>query len=230
MAGRPDRLVAVVGTGTEVGKTWVSAAVLSHLRAGGCRVSARKPAQSFDPAQDPADTDAAVLGRATGEPAGEVCPPDRWYPAAMAPPMAARALGRVGFTVAELASEVVASWPHPDRAGLGLVETAGGVRSPQADDGDAVDLVRLLAPDVVVLVADAGLGTINAVRLCVDALAPVAEPGGAGGTARLVVVANRFDPGHDLHRRNRAWLAEHDGIAALPVPATVAALGASVLA
>ena len=51
------------------------------------------------------------------------------------------------------------------------METAGGVRSPQADDGDAVDLVRLLAPDLVVLVADAGLGTINAVRLCVDALA-----------------------------------------------------------
>jgi dethiobiotin synthetase len=53
---------------------------------------------------------------------------------------------------------------------VGLVETAGGVRSPQADDGDVLDLVAAIAPDHVILVADAGLGTINAVRLSVAAL------------------------------------------------------------
>ena len=56
------------------------------------------------------------------------------------------------------------------------METAGGVRSPLAgDDGDAVALAGSLMPDVVVLVADAGLGTINAVRLTVAALDPVLE-------------------------------------------------------
>ena len=50
---RPRRLVAVVGTGTDVGKTWVSARVLRDLRAAGLRVAARKPAQSFDPGDDP---------------------------------------------------------------------------------------------------------------------------------------------------------------------------------
>ncbi len=44
---------------------------------------------------------------------------------------------------------------------VGLVETAGGLRSPIADDGDCRSFVQGLAPDVVVLVADAGLGTIN---------------------------------------------------------------------
>ncbi len=55
---------------------------------------------------------------------------------------------------------------------MGLVETAGGVRSPLAADGDCLDYCAALDPDVVVLVADAGLGTINAVRLTLDALAP----------------------------------------------------------
>ena len=41
---RPDLLIAVVGTGTEVGKTWVSAHLLRDLRAEGHRVAARKPA------------------------------------------------------------------------------------------------------------------------------------------------------------------------------------------
>ena len=52
---RPRRLVLVVGTGTDVGKTWVSAHLLATLRAAGLTVAARKPAQSFDPADDPGD-------------------------------------------------------------------------------------------------------------------------------------------------------------------------------
>ena len=48
-----------------------------------------------------------------------------------------------------------------------------------------------------ILVADAGLGTINAVRLSVDALSGF----------DVLVVLNRYDAGEDLHRRNRDWLA-----------------------
>ncbi len=52
------------------------------------------------------------------------------------------------------------------------------------------------------LVADAGLGTINAVRLTVDAL----RAGPTVLSAALVVVLNRFDAAEDLHVRNRQWL------------------------
>ena len=79
-----------------------------------------------------------------------------------------------------------------------LVEGAGGPRSPLADDGDIVDLARALGIGRAVLVADAGLGTINAVRLCVDALTGL----------DTVVFLNRYDAGEDLHRRNRGWLAD----------------------
>jgi dethiobiotin synthetase len=197
---RPSTVVLVAGTGTEVGKTWVGAALARAARAEGVVVAARKPAQSFDPAlAEP--TDADVLGDATGVPAEQVCPPGRWYEVPMAPPMAAVALGRPAPTVGDLAGELV--WPG--EATLGLVETAGGVRAPQADDGDAVDLARAVGVDAVVLVADAGLGTVHATRCAHEALAPLEVP--------VLLVLNRFDAGSALHRANLAWLRDRDRLA-----------------
>ena len=46
---RPRRLVAVVGTGTAVGKTWVTAGLARRLAARGVPVAVRKLAQSFVP-------------------------------------------------------------------------------------------------------------------------------------------------------------------------------------
>lgn len=201
---RPGRLVLVAGTATEVGKTWVTAAVAEILAARGPRVAARKPAQSFAP-DDPQPTDAEVLARATGTGPEVVCPRHRWYPVPMAPPMAAERLGRPVPSVAELVAEVV--WD--DEADVGLVETAGGVASPQAADGAVPELVAGLAPTQIVLVADAGLGTINAVRLSLGALLPPA----AGIGAEILVHLNRFDAGDDLHRANAAWLTDRDGVA-----------------
>ena len=212
---RPERLVVVVGTGTEVGKTFVAAAALRALRAEGVAVAARKPAQSFA-ADDPLDsTDAAVLGAATGEAPETVCLPHRWYGVALAPPMAAEVLGRPPCTLADLVDEL--SWPPA--IAVGLIETAGGIRSPlSADDGDAVALTAAVMADQVVLVADAGLGTLNGVRLTVAALAPVLD---TRDELDLVVFLNRYDDGDDLHRRNQAWLADRDG---LDVVTTVAEL------
>jgi dethiobiotin synthetase len=202
--------VAIVGTGTDVGKTWVAARLLSDLRAAGLTVAARKPAQSFEQGDDPASRDAAVLGAASGEPPEVVCPPHRWYEIAMAPPMAAEALGRSSFDIADLVREL--QWPHPvdHPVDVGMVETAGGVRSPLAADGDCVALCAALAPDLVVLVADAGLGTINAVRLTMDALSELCAP--------VVVALNRFDAVLDLHIQNAEWLGTRDGLTVVKLP------------
>jgi len=188
--------VVVLGTGTEVGKTWVTAAVIAELRRLGRSVAVRKLVQSSEPGEA---TDAEVLAAATGEPPEQVCPVHRWYQRPMAPPMAAAALGRPGFTMADLLGELV--WPP--RTDVGLVEGAGGVRSPLADDGDAVTLVAALDPDLVVLVASPALGTLNLVKLSVDAL----------DRFPVVVYLNRFDGADDLHRRNRSWLERRMGLA-----------------
>lgn len=208
---RPNQVVVVVGTGTEVGKSWVSAALLAACRAKGIAVAARKPAQSFDPSDGA--TDAEVLGVASGEDPQVVCPPHRWYEMPLAPPMAAVELHRPPFTVDHLMREI--AWPKK-RLGLGLVETAGGVASPQASDGDTTDLIRSLDPDWVLLVADAGLGVINAVRLAVLALRS-AEP---ARNRRLLVVLNRFDPDSVLHIRNLEWLSTADGFDVVTSPAS----------
>jgi dethiobiotin synthetase len=75
------------------------------------------------------------------------------------------------------------------------------LRSPLADDGDCAALLRAVGADLVVLVADAGLGTLNSVRLTVGAL-----------DGPVVVVLNRYDDGDALHRANRAWLVDRDGL------------------
>lgn len=196
---RPDLLVAVLGTATEVGKTWVSCKVSAALRSEGVAVAARKPAQSFE--EGDAVTDADLLAAATGEDPEKVCPPQRWYPIPMAPPMASVALGRGTVAAVDLLAEL--AW-DPGTA-VGLVETAGGVASPIAEDADCAELVATLRPDLVLLVADAGLGTINGVRSSLAVLR-------AQGLERVVVHLNRFDPGSDLHRRNLDWLVSHDGL------------------
>jgi dethiobiotin synthetase len=199
MMSRPAQLVVVVGTATDIGKTWVTCALVRRLRAPEVLVSARKPAQSFEPDVSGAapQTDAGLLAEATGEPVGVVCPPHRWYETPMAPPMAASSLGRPRFTGADLLAEI--TWPAG--TDFGFVETAGGVCSPLADDIDSGEFARLIDPDYAILVADAGLGTISAVRLALRALAPL----------KTVVFLNRFDTANELHHRNCEWLTDRDG-------------------
>ena len=206
--GRPALLVVVAGTATDVGKTWATARVAEQLRRAGMVVAARKPAQSHEPGD--ASTDAALLASSTTEEVRAVCRADRDYPVAMAPPMAASALGAAPFAVADLVAEL--EWPQG--CDVGLIESAGGVRSPLACDGDTVELIRQVQPDAVVLVADAGLGVINAVRLCLAALEPI----------HPIVMLNRFDASDDLHRRNLAWLADVDGLSPLSTPEALAGL------
>ncbi len=194
MTDRPHRVVVIAGTGTEVGKTWVAARLIEALRARGVSVSARKPAQSFEPGEEP--TDAEVLADAAGEPPDSVCSPARSYEVAMAPFMAADVLGRPPFTMTDLAGEI--TWPA--NIEVGIVESVGGVRSPISSEGsDTVDLARRVGAVLVVVVADAGLGTINAVRLSAGALHGF----------DVVVFLNRYDADSELHTRNREWLEAH---------------------
>ncbi len=180
--------IFVAGTGTDIGKTWVLTRLIDELRARGHEIHARKPAQSFAP-DERGHTDAEILGAASGEDPTDVCPAHRWYEVPMAPPMAATHLGRPAFTIADLAAETVMPVTT-------FVEGAGGPRSPLAADGDNVAFARAVGATQAVLVADAGLGTINAVTLSVDALAGFPT----------VVMLNRFDPNVELHRANHDWL------------------------
>lgn len=210
------------GTGTEIGKTWAAAGLARVLRERGRTVRACKPVQSHDPAEA-APTDAEALAAATGQSPDDVCPPERTYPAPLAPPMAARKLGRACPSLDELA-RICRSGPAPVgvAAGVGdagaggaeesaggadlcIVEGAGGLYSPLAADGDNLDLIERLDPDRVVVVAPAGLGAIHDVVACAAPLA----------SRRPVVFLNRFDPGAEVHVLNLNWLTKARGLMAV---------------
>ena len=72
-----------------------------------------------------------------------------------------------------------------------------------------------LQPDLVVLVADPGLGAINSVRLAAAPFDPLAP---------VVVVLNRFDAADPLHRANRSWLGSQFGLRLVTDAAALAEL------
>jgi dethiobiotin synthetase len=146
------RVLVVTGTDTGVGKTIVSAA-LAALEPG--RTIYVKPAQTGD------DDDAATVARLSGAETHTLA----WYRDPLAPATAARREGRAG-----IAPAAVAGFVQTLDADLVLVEGAGGLLVHLDDDGGTLaDIARLLDAPVVV-VARAGLGTLNHTALTLEAL------------------------------------------------------------
>jgi dethiobiotin synthetase len=143
----------VTGTDTAVGKTVVTGGLARALRAEGRSVGILKPVQSGARADDPAG-DAALLA-ATCVYAFE---------APLAPLVAAQVEG----ATVELEPIVRAAERLAAANDVLLVEGAGGLLVPLADGLLVADVARALALPLVV-VARAGLGTVNHVLLTLEA-------------------------------------------------------------
>ena len=155
--------VFVAGAGTEVGKTYVTAALTRRLRGQGRAVRALKPLASGVPALDDpafADSDTARLlaaqGLAVTHEAVEACSPWR-FAAPLAPDQAAALEGR------SLALADLVAWCRARIAasrGTLLIEGVGGLMSPVTDAATGLDWLRAL--DIpVLLVAGSYLGAIS---------------------------------------------------------------------
>ncbi len=154
----------IVGTDTDVGKTHVGVFIARAWKARGLRVGVCKPAESGVPAgSDPMD--AKALADAAGDPRPliQICPIQ--LVEALAPGVAAE---RAGITVdpETLLAAIRSAAQNTDRV---LVEGAGGLLVPYAPGFDGIDLAKLSGLPVL-LVGRRGLGTINHVRLSVEAL------------------------------------------------------------
>jgi dethiobiotin synthetase len=153
----------VTATDTGVGKTEVACALIRGHRARGLDVAAMKPAQS---GHDPAEaSDAERLRAAAGDldPAELVCP--YAFAAPLAPAVAARVEGRsVSLDRILEAARALAA-----RHAALVVEGAGGLLTPLTERHTYADLAMALALPVLV-VARAGLGTVNHVALTCEAL------------------------------------------------------------
>ena len=153
--------LAVTGTGTEIGKTIVTAAVAALAQAAGDRVAVVKPAQTG--VADGEESDVDVVRRLTG--IDDVHELVR-YRDPLAPATAARRSGVPTLSVGVMVKEIEAM--HD--ADLVLVEGAGGllVRLDDEDRTLADVAAGLDAP--VLVVASAGLGTLNSIALTCEAI------------------------------------------------------------
>ena len=143
----------VTGTDTGVGKTVVTGGVAAALRAEGRSVGILKPVQSGARTDDPSG-DAALLG-ATCVYAFEA-------------PLAPLVAARLERATVELEPIVRAAERLAAANDVLLVEGAGGLLVPLADGLLVADVARALALPLVV-VARAGLGTVNHVLLTLEA-------------------------------------------------------------
>jgi dethiobiotin synthetase len=152
--------IFVSATGTDVGKTFVTAGLIRHFRAEGRAVDAIKPVVSgFDPAapagSDPAALLAALRRPLTIEEIGRISP---WrFAAPLSPDMAARREGRaIDFdAVTAFCRSAMAA-----RRGHLFIEGIGGIMVPLDDRHTVLDLMTQLRLPIL-LVAGSYVGTIS---------------------------------------------------------------------
>jgi dethiobiotin synthetase len=155
------RPIVVTGTDTEVGKTVVTAALAAMLRSRGERVAVVKPVQTGVAEGKPGDL--AEVRRLSGV-------EDLHEFARFAEPLAPGTAARVAATTPPTVRELARRIRRLEDRDVVLIEGAGGLLVHlDAEGGTVADLARLLdAPAVVV--ARAGLGTLNHVALTCEAL------------------------------------------------------------
>ncbi|HET8541672.1 MAG TPA: dethiobiotin synthase [Anaeromyxobacter sp.] len=173
----------VTGTDTGVGKTEVACALLRAARAAGLDAVGMKPAQSGESGGAPSDAERLLDACDRVEPFEAVCP--YVLAAPLAPAVAARLEGRE----ISLGRIVDAARALGARHAAVLVEGAGGLLVPLTERETYADLAAALGLPVLV-VARAGLGTINHTALTVEALR-------RRGLAVAGVVLNRASPEDD---------------------------------
>ncbi|MFB7939457.1 dethiobiotin synthase [Streptomyces sp. NPDC056049] len=176
-------IVVVSGTGTEIGKTVVTAAVAAAAVAAGRSVAVLKPAQTGLTPEERGDADEVV--RLSGAKASAEL---ARYPEPLAPATAARRAGMAAVGPSQVAEAARALAEEHD---LVLVEGAGGLLVRFDEDGGTLaDAARLLGAPVLV-VAPAGLGTLNSTALTAEALR-------ARGIEQLGVVVGSWPAAPDL--------------------------------
>lgn len=199
----------ITGTGTDVGKTYVTGLVIKKLRDSGVNAAYYKAAMSGnerrpDGSLIPGDALAVKDVSGISQPLEEMCP--YIYENAYSPHLAARIEGeQVELSVVEEGfRRVSGAYDYV------TVEGSGGILCPIRYDGE-----RILLEDVIktlrlscLLVADAGLGTINNVVL-------TAEYMRARDIPIVGMIFNRFHPGDVMEEDNIRMCEELTGLKTL---------------
>ncbi len=199
--------VFVTGTGTEVGKTVVAAAIARTFAAAGHKVAVFKPAVTG--LDDPGEPDHQLLRRGAGseQTDGEIAP-YRFEPPA-SPHLAA---AKVGEEI-EPARLLEAARAAKRGANFLVCEGVGGLMVPLR--AHPPYLVRDLAVDLelpLVIAASPGLGTINHTLLTIETARAV------GLDVAAVVLTPWPEQPSEIERSNRETIASLGGVEVETLP------------
>ena len=159
----------VTSTGTDVGKTFVTAGLIRHLRGAGAVVDALKPVMSGYDSSVVETSDPAVLLRALGRPisAEEIARIAPWrFRAPLSPDLAAAREARtIDF------DELIAFSRRAveQTTGMLFIEGIGGIMVPLDDERTVLDWMAALGIPLV-LVVGGYLGTISHSLTALDVL------------------------------------------------------------
>lgn len=151
----------VIGTDTDVGKTYVACKLVRAWRAK-LRVGVYKPVLSGCQPDEPNDAEQLLAAANIQVGLERVCP--QRFEAAVAPPIAAQLAGR------QVDEQLLIDGAHwwNDHCDFLVVEGAGGALSPISDNFTVLDLAQRLQLPLLLVVADR-LGCVNQTLLTVEA-------------------------------------------------------------
>ncbi len=191
-----SKAIFVIGTGTDIGKTYVTGLIVKKLKEAGLKCGYYKAAMSGNIRDDrgkPIPQDAVFVKEISGigQSLEDMCP--FVYEHAYSPHLAARIEGNAVKlpVVAEKYENLKTKYDYI------TVEGSGGIMCPLSFDESEFyleDIIRMLGADCI-LVADAGLGTINNVVL-------TCEYAKSRGININGIIYNRYIPNNPMHDDN----------------------------
>jgi dethiobiotin synthetase len=204
-----SRNLFITGTGTDVGKTFVTGLILKKLQESGQRAAYYKAAMSgnerrADGSLIPGDAQYVKSISGIDQDVAQMCP--YIYEAAVSPHLASRLEGnQVQMDVVEQGFRRVCK--DYDYVAM---EGSGGILCPIRYDGEELwleDIIRRLGLSSLI-VADAGLGTINSVVLTVEYMKAKHLP--VKG-----ILFNHFHPGDVMEEDNVRMCEARTGLKVL---------------
>ncbi|WP_343208941.1 dethiobiotin synthase [Anaerolentibacter hominis] len=202
--------IFIAGTGTDVGKTYITGQLIKLLRDAGEQAGYYKPvlsgAENRDGRRVPGDAEYVVkTAGLPGKPEDYV---SYCLEFAASPHLSAR-MEQEEIGLEKILEDFREKCKEFDWL---TVEGCGGLYCPLWED----DGRELLLTDViqamklpVCLVADAGLGTLNHIMLTAESMA-------AKGIVLKAVILNRFVKGDPICRENQRWLSNHLRVPVIP--------------
>lgn len=204
--------IFITATGTDVGKTYVSALIVKSMRSAGHNCGYFKPVLSGVEEKDGklkiSDCNYVVETAKIPTTADECV--GYWWKEAVSPHLAAKRMGQ-DIEISTIKQKFESLSKNYDYL---LIEGAGGITCPlRLENGEKYllkDLIKELGASIII-VADAGLGTINSTLLTV-------EYARANNITVSGIILNNFNPDSFMHQDN---LKQVEYLTGIKVVATV---------